>query len=65
MGFADLAAFVEVREVSRGRRGSSVGACVHDARVERTGTAAQGVERKSGGNIGGVDENVGFAQRET
>ena len=63
--FADLAAFVQVREVARGRACAGISACMHDARVECTGTAAQGVQRKGGGNIGGIDENVCVVQRET
>ena len=45
--------------------GSGVGASVHDARVEGTGTAAERVERKGGSDVGGVGERVGFEKRET
>ena len=37
---------------------------MHDARVKGAGAATQGVERKGGGDVGGVDENVGVMQRE-
>ena len=65
MRFANLAAFVQVRQVSRRRRRAGVCSRVHDSRVERSGTSAQRVERKRRRNIRGVDENIGFAQRET
>ena len=64
MGFADLAAFIEAREILRGGGCAWVGASLHDARVECAGAAAQGVERKRGGDVGGVDKRVGFEQRE-
>ena len=64
MRFADLAAFVEVREVARGHRCAGVGAGVHDARIEGAGAAAECVERKSGGDVGGVGGDVGFAKRQ-
>ena len=64
MRFADLAAFVEMREIARGHRRAGVGAGVHDARVEGAGAAAERVERKRGGDVGGVGGDVGFAKRE-
>ena len=65
MRLANRAAFVEERKMARGASGAGVGTRLHDARVKRAGTAAQGVKRKSGGDVGGVGENVGFVQRET
>ena len=62
MRFADLAAFVEMGEVARGHGGAGVGAGVHDARIEGAGAAAERVERKSGGDVGGVGGDVGVAQ---
>ena len=64
MRFANLAALVEMREVARGHGRAGVRAGVHDARVEGAGAAAERVERKSGGDVGGVDGDVGFAQRQ-
>ena len=37
---------------------------MHDARVKGAGAAAQGVERKGGGDIRGIDENFRVMQRE-
>src|SRR5262245_28383456 len=64
MRFANFAAFVDLCEVARSAAGAGVGARVHDARVESTGTAAQRVERERSGDVGGVGESVGFAKRE-
>ena len=63
--FADLAAFVQVRQIaSRGAR-AGILARVHDARIERARAAAKGIKRKRSGDVSGVGKNVGFAKRET
>ncbi len=64
MRFANLAAFVQAREVARRHRGAGVRTCVHDARVECAGTSAQRVERQCRGNIRGVHQQVGIAESE-
>src|SRR5262249_41097604 len=62
--FANLAALVKVSKIARGARSSSVGACVHDSRVESAGAAAKGIERERSGDVGGIDENVCVPKRE-
>ena len=37
---------------------------LRDARVESGGAAAQSVERKRGGDVGGIDGDFRFAQRQ-
>ncbi len=64
VGFADLAAFVEMSEIAGGGARSGIGAGVHDAGIECAGTAAKGVKRKRRGDIGGVGEDVGVIESE-
>ena len=47
MRLANLAAFVQMREIARGGGRARVGARVHDACIEGAGASAQGVERQT------------------
>src|SRR5258708_6281757 len=64
MRLAGLAAFVEMGEMASGASGSGISARVHDAGVESSGAAAKGIERKGGGDVGGVGEDVCFGERQ-
>lgn len=64
MRFTDLAAVIEMSEIERGARCSGVSACVHDPRIESAGAAAQGIEGKRGGDVGGVGEDIGAIKRD-
>ncbi len=64
MRFANLAAFVQVREIAGGRRGAGVWPGTHDPRVECAGTSAQRVERQCRGYVRGVHQQVGIAESE-
>ncbi len=64
VGFANGAAFIEMSEIAGGDAGTGVGTGVHDAGIESAGTAAEGVEGKSGGDVGGVYEDIGVMESE-
>jgi hypothetical protein len=65
MRLANLAALIQVRNIPRCRRGTRIRARMHDARIERTGTTAQRIQRKGSGHIRGVHEDVRLMQRQT
>jgi len=45
MRFANLTAFIEVRQIPGGHGGAGIRPCVHDARIECAGTSAERVQR--------------------
>src|SRR5215470_17123780 len=62
MRFANLAAFVEVSEIACSRPRSSIGAGVHDARIECAWAATQRVKGKSSRDIGRIGKSIGLEQ---
>jgi len=60
---ADLAAFVEVRQVARGFSGASVSACMHDARIDAPGLPRR-ASAKEKRRRRGVCQGIGFEERE-